>query len=75
MAFNENGQTLEDYITDNGYTNMIAAEPVGTMLADFEIVSQSSIVAMDAAGVITYRKGFGGGGAGEFASEFDTLIQ
>ena len=75
MAFNESAQIIDDYIAGNNYEHMTAAEPTGTMLADFKIVSQSSIVAMDAAGVVTYRKGFGGGGAGEFSGEFDKLLQ
>ena len=41
---------------------MIATQPVGSMLADLRITSQSSMIAMDAIGVITFRKGYGGGG-------------
>ena len=53
---------------------MIPAEPVGSMLADLRIVSQSSMIAVDGAGVITFRKGYGGAGA-DFAGEFEKLVQ
>ena len=75
VAFNESGETIDNYIAGQGYRNMIAAAPVGTMLADLRITSQSSIIAVDGAGVITFRKGFGGGGVGEFTSEFEKLVQ
>ena len=32
------------------------------MLADLRITSQSSMIAMDPQGVITFRKGYGGSG-------------
>lgn len=41
---------------------MIATQPLGSMLADLRITSQSSMIAMDSHGVITFRKGYGGGG-------------
>lgn len=72
VAFNESAATLEAYIAENGYTNMTAARPVGSMLRDLKIVSQSSVVAIDGAGVITFRKGYGGRGA-DFAAEFHRL--
>ena len=75
VAFNESGETIDNYIADQGYSNMIAVAPVGTMLADMRITSQSSIVAVNGDGVITFRKGFGGGGSGEFTSEFEKLVQ
>lgn len=75
VAFNESGETIDNYIAGQGYSNMIAAAPTGTMLADMRIVSQSSIVAIDGAGVITFRKGFGGGGSSEFTNEFERLVQ
>ena len=52
---------------------MISAQPVGAMLADLQIVSQSSMIAVDGKGVITFRKGYGGGG--DFSAGFTNLIQ
>lgn len=73
VAFNESAATLEEYAAEHGYTGMISAQPVGTMLADLRIVSQSSMIAVDGNGVITFRKGYGGGG--DFSSEFTKLAQ
>lgn len=74
VAFNESAATLEGYIAENGYANMTAAQPVGSMLRDLKIVSQSSVIAVDGAGVITFRKGYGGRGA-DFGAEFAKLVQ
>ena len=60
MSFSESAETLDNYIDDNGYSDMIATQPMGSMLADLEIVSQSSMIALDEQGVITFRKGYGG---------------
>ena len=62
MSFSESAGRLEGYIVENGYSHMIATQPVGSMLGDLRIVSQSSMIALDAQGVITFRKGYGGGG-------------
>ena len=74
VAFNEGAGTLEEYISERGFTDMTATQPVGTMLADLKIVSQSSMIAVDSAGVITFRKGYGGRGA-DFGAEFARLVQ
>ena len=52
---------------------MISTQPVGTMLADLQIVSQSSMIAVDSAGVITFRKGYGG--RGDYSAAFSELAQ
>ncbi len=62
MSFSESASRLDGYIEENGYSDMIATQPVGSMLADLRITSQSSMIALDAQGVITFRKGYGGGG-------------
>lgn len=75
VSFNENAAALEGYIAENGYANITATQPVGSMLRDLEIVSQSSMLAMDGSGVITFRKGYGsrGGDAATLRSEFARL--
>ena len=73
VAFNESASALEAYTADRGFTGMIATQPVGSMLADLKIVSQSSMIAVDGAGVITFRKGYGGGG--DFSAGFTNLVQ
>ncbi len=74
VAFNESAATLDEYVAGRGYTDMISTQPVGTMLADLKIVSQSSMIAVDGGGVITFRKGYGGRGA-DFSAEFAKLVQ
>ena len=59
VAFNESAATLENYIEENGFSNITATQPVGSMLRDLNIMSQSSMIAMDSNGVITFRKGLG----------------
>ncbi len=52
---------------------MIATQPVGSMLSDLRITSQSSMIAMDSQGVITFRKGYGG--SGDFVGALRDLAQ
>ena len=59
VSFNESAARLDAYIAENGYAGMTATQPVGSMLRDLKIVSQSSMLAMDADSVITFRKGYG----------------
>lgn len=73
VSFNESAGRLESYVADNGYTNMIATQPMGSMLRDLKIVSQSSMIALDARGVITFRKGYGGDG--DYAGAYQELAQ
>lgn len=68
VSFNESAGRLETYISDNGYSNMTATQPVGSMLRDLKITSQSSMIALDEQGVITFRKGYGG--RGDFAGAY-----
>lgn len=76
VAFNESAATLEAYVAENGYANMTATQPVASMLRDLKIVSQSSMLGMDAGGVITFRKGYGGGSdADTLRDEFERLAQ
>lgn len=74
MSFSENAAALDGYIAENGYANMTATQPVGSMLRDLQIVSQSSMLALDANGIITFRKGYGGRSA-DFNAEFARLTQ
>ena len=74
VSFSETAAALDGYIAENGYANMTATQPVGSMLRDLRIVSQSSMLAMDANGIITFRKGYGGRSA-DFGAEFARLAQ
>ena len=73
VSFNESAGRLETYIDDNGYSNMTATQPVGSMLRDLKITSQSSMIGLDAQSVITFRKGYGG--RGDYAGAYRQLAQ
>lgn len=73
VAFNEDAAELEGYIAANRYADITAVQPVGSMLRDLQIVSQSSMLAMDAGSVITFRKGYGGR-TPDFRAEFARLV-
>ncbi len=76
VSFNESAERLARYIAEKGYANMTATQPVGAMLRDLKIVSQSSMLAMDAGSVITFRKGYGGSvDERTLRSEFERLAQ
>ena len=73
VSFSESASVLEGYISDNGYADMTATQPVGSMLRDLKIVSQSSMLALDGDGVITFRKGYGG--RGDYVGALRSLAQ
>ena len=73
VSYNEDAATLDAYASGQSYTDVIAAQPVGRMLRDLEIVSQSSMMALDGDGIITYRKGFGGGSESTLRAQFEQL--
>ena len=76
VSFNESAATLESYARQNGYENITSTQPVGSMLRDLKITSQSSMLAMDAHSVITFRKGYGRGADEQtLRSEFERLTQ
>ena len=65
-------EILEQDRQKNGYPWPVA-ELTGTGLRDFKVVSQSTKIALDASGVITYREGFGGGDLEKWQSVFESL--
>ncbi len=56
VAYNESAQAVEDYIEQQGYTDLIAAQPVGEMLADLEITRQMAMMVVNADGIIYHRQ-------------------
>ncbi len=72
VAFNESADRLEGYVTENGYSNMTSTQPVGAMLRDLKIVSQSSFIGMDSSSVITFRKAYGGQSV-DFRAELERM--
>ena len=63
---------LEQDRQEKGYPWPVA-ELTGSGLRDFKIVSQSTKIAVDSSGVITYREGFRGGDLTEWQSVFESL--
>ena len=59
VAFNESAETIDRYIEEKGYTDLIAAQPEGTMLEDLEITRQMAMLALNSEGVIYHRQTMG----------------
>ena len=49
------------------------AELTGSGLKDFKVFSQSTKIALNTSGVITYREGFGGGDLNKWKEVFASL--
>ena len=60
VGYNESLSELADYQSQSGHPGILAL-PIGNMLRDFRVTSQSTKVAIDANGIITYRAGYGQG--------------
>ena len=71
VAYNEPAEVVEAYIEENGYTDLIAAQPVGAMLADLEITRQMAMMAVNADGVIYQRQLMGS--ADQWSPQFTAL--
>ena len=71
VAFNESAATIEEYIEEHGYTDLIAAQPEGNMLEDLEITRQMAMVALNADGVIYHRQLMGS--ADQWSPHFEQL--
>lgn len=71
VSFDENAQIVDNYIAEHGYTDMIAVEPVGSMLGDLEITRQTTMMAINADGIIYYRQL--SGDAGQWPQHLDKI--
>ena len=63
---------LEEDREEEGYPWPVA-EPVGRMLADFRILRQSTKIAFDSRGSITFREGYGTGDEETWRRVFEDL--
>ncbi len=68
----ETVETLERDRQNNGYPWPVA-ELTDSGLKDFKVVSQSTKIALNTSGVITYREGFGGGDLNKWREIFASL--
>ena len=73
VAYNESAAEVENYIKENGYTDLIAAQPVGTMLEDLEITRQMAMLALNSEGLIYHRQLMGS--ADQWAPHFAHLTE
>lgn len=71
VAYNETAAEVDAYIQEKGYTDLIGAQPVGSMLADLEITRQMAMMAVNADGVIYHRQLMGS--AGQWSPQFSAL--
>ena len=70
---NESLERLEAYRESQEYPWPMAFPGAG-MLPDFRVITQSTKVAFDGQGIITYRDGYGGGGEETWRKVFEGLI-
>ena len=73
VAYNESAAEVEQYIEEKGYTDLIAAQPVGAMLEDLEITRQMAMLALNSEGVIYHRQLMGS--ADQWAPHFAQLTE
>ena len=59
ISYNEPVEDIAEYIEERGYTDVIPAEPVGTMLADLQVTRQMAMMAVNGNGMIYHRQVMG----------------
>ncbi len=59
ISYNEPVEDIAAYIREHGYTDVIPAEPVGTMLEDLQVTRQMAMMAVNGNGVIYHRQVMG----------------
>ena len=72
VGFNESLSELAEYQRQSGHPGIVSL-PVGNMLREFRVTSQSTKVAIDANGIITYRRGYGQGNSSEWPAVLQAL--
>ena len=72
VGFNESLSELAEYQGQSGHPGIVSL-PVGNMLRDFRVTSQSTKVAIDANGIITYRRGYGQGRSSDWPDVLQAL--
>ena len=72
VAFDESLSVLQEYQNNSGHAGTVA-RAAGNMIRNFRVTQQSTKVAIDANGVITYRSGYGRGSPDEWAAVLQEL--
>lgn len=65
VSYNEPVEVIAEYIENGGYTDVIPAEPVGTMLTDLQVTRQMAMMAVNGNGMIYHRQVMGSADAWE----------
>ena len=65
---------LEKYREEQQYPWPVT-EPAAGMLSDFRVLQQSTKVAVDSRGIITYRDGYGDGDVDTWRGVFQGLVE
>ena len=59
ISYNEPVADIAAYIEEHGYTDVIPAQPEGTMLADLQVTRQMAMMAVNGNGMIYHRQVMG----------------
>lgn len=73
VSFDEDAEVVANYIAEHRYRGFVAAQPVGTMLADLAVTRQSAMIALNARGRILHRQTKGN--AGEWPAYLNQLAE
>ena len=65
ISYNEPVEDIAAYIEEHGYTDVIPAAPVGTMLVDLQVTRQMAMMAVNGSGMIYHRQVMGSAAAWE----------
>ena len=74
MVLRISGQSGQMFTYSDQSSDWNIGVPLGPMLADFMVVSQSTKIAIDNNGLIIYRDGFGKGDERIWEEVFDKLV-
>ena len=69
----ESIELLESFRKEEGYPWPVAEINLD-VLKDLRVLQRSTKIAIDHQGIITYRAGYSGGGAGEWREVFNDLV-
>lgn len=72
LRINNQSDQIITYV-DSSDSDWNVAVPIGQMLADFKVRSQSTKIAIDKSGIIVYRDGYGKGDEWLWETIFDKL--
>ncbi len=74
VSFDEGADSIADYVDTQGFSGagFIAAQPLGSMLADLQVTTQGSFIALNGNGRFLHRQT--SGNAAEWPAYLDRLV-